>query len=71
MYPNLKAEMARHNVTNEMIAKTLEINPCTLSAKLKKHDRFKLSECQKIKETYFPTVELGFLFATKDENLGL
>lgn len=64
MFPNLKAEMARKNITQGMLARTLGINLSTMSAKLNSEDRIKLSECQKIKNTYFPEMELEILFAS-------
>ena len=71
MYPNLRAEMARSRVTNEMIAKMLGINPATVSAKLNTKDRLKLCEARKIHDELFPKTDFIQLFTVaenEDEN---
>ena len=46
MFKNLKAEMARNGITNQNIAEVLDINVCTVSAKLNTYDRLKFSEAK-------------------------
>lgn len=65
MYSNLRAEMARKGITNEMIAKAIGRNEGTTSAKLNHFDRLKLIECFKIRDLYFPTETIDYLFATE------
>ena len=67
MYPNLRAEMARKNVTNEMLAEVLNINPATMSAKLNKKERLRLIEARAIYNYFFPETDFCELFQTEDE----
>lgn len=62
MYKNLKAEMARENVTNEEIANAIERNEKTFRNKLMGITSFTLSESMKIRDTFFPKLELEYLF---------
>ena len=62
MYPNLRAEMAREHVTVEALAKAIGVNISTASAKLNSYDRIKYSECRKIRDTFFPTMQIDYLF---------
>ncbi|MGN1418498.1 MAG: XRE family transcriptional regulator [Acutalibacteraceae bacterium] len=62
MYRNLEAELARKGISRSEVADVLEINLSTLSAKLNKPDRLKLCEAQKIQETFFPDLELSYLY---------
>ena len=69
MFPNLRAEMARSNITNEALANTLKINPATMSMKLNIPGRLKLSEAKEIKKVHFRNISLDFLFEeTADTN---
>lgn len=67
MYPNLRAEMARKKVTNEMLAEVLNINPATMSAKLNKKERLRLIEAREIYNHFFPETDFCELFKTEDE----
>lgn len=62
MYSNLKAEAARLGITSKDMAKTLNIAPSTMSAKLNKTDRLKLAECKKIRDAHFAEMRIDFLF---------
>lgn len=62
MYPNLRAEMAREHVTVEMLAQAMGVNIATASAKLNSYDRIKFSECRKIRDTFFPAMQIDYLF---------
>ncbi len=61
-YCNLRAEMARLGITNEMIAETIGVNPGTFSAKLNQRGRLKLEEAVEIREAYFPELTVDYLF---------
>ena len=63
MFPNLKAEMARKGITNEMLANSLEINVSTMSKKLNYTGYLKYNEAEKIKSHYFPKMSIDYLFA--------
>lgn len=64
MFKNLKAEMARNGITNQNIAEVLDINVCTVSAKLNTYDRLKFSEAKKIQQELFPNCSVDYLFDT-------
>ena len=65
LYPNLKAEMGRNGIKNIEIAKCLEVNLSTITAKFTIPDRIKLAECYKIRNKFFPDLSMEYLFATK------
>lgn len=67
MYPNLNAEMARHNIKQSNIANALNIKKATVSDKVNNKTSFKIDECKEIKKSFFPNLSLEYLFATKDE----
>lgn len=70
MFPNLRAEMARKNITNEMLAKYLGINPATMSKKLNNIDLLKFNEAIKIRDKFFPGLATDVLFATDSQKAG-
>ena len=65
IFKNLKAEMARNNVTNEMLANALGINISTVSVKLNNISRLKFIEAKKIREDFFPDLATDYLFYTE------
>ena len=62
MYMNLKAEMARKGITNEQLAKAIDINPATMSAKLNIAGRMRLDEAQKLRDLFFQGMTMDYLF---------
>ena len=62
MYKNLKAEMARNSVRGKDIAKTLGTREATISSRLTGKTEFSYKEAKRIKDTFFPNVELEYLF---------
>ena len=62
MYRNLEAELRRLGVLRENIAEVLGINIATVSAKLTKPGRLRLDEAITIQETFFPELDLKYLF---------
>lgn len=62
MYKNLKAEMARHDVKNLDIAKTINKDPRTVTNKITGVTEFTIEETFRIKDTFFPKLELEYLF---------
>lgn len=62
MYNNLRAEMTRAAITSSDIAKSLKINRSTLSAKLNKRGRLKYHEAVKIRDAFFPSFDIDYLF---------
>ena len=63
MYKNLEAEFRRSNITRADVAEAMSINIATVSEKLTKPNRLKLSEAFKIKQHFFPELSLEYLFA--------
>lgn len=61
MYPNLEAEMKRNKKNNDDLAKLLDLNVCTVSCKLNGKNDFKLSEMQKIRNSWFQDCTLDYL----------
>lgn len=62
MYPNLRAEMARYNITNADLAATLGCTNSTMSLKLNKKGRLTLTEAKKIKKRVRTELPLDVLF---------
>ena len=67
MYPNLRAEMARRNITGKMISDRIGIWPATFSAKLSGASSFTLDEAIEIKELLETDLPLEDLFWREDE----
>lgn len=66
MYRNLEAELRRLGVLREDIAEVLGINVATVSAKLTRPGRLKLDEAIKIQETFFPKMDIKYLFEREE-----
>ena len=67
MYANLKAEMARNNITLDNIAEKLSLNISTVSAKLNNYNRLKYCECVTIRNNFFFLFTIDYLFSTSEE----
>ena len=65
MYPNVKAEMARKNVTIEMLAKHLKKNKGTICAKLNGKSEFSIPEAEQIRDYLNPALTIDQLFLTR------
>lgn len=64
IYHNLKGEMARYGIIQSKLADELEINISTLNSKLSDPKRLKYYEALHIRNTFFPTMDISYLFAT-------
>ena len=62
---NLRAEMARKKVSIEDIAECLSIHRNSASNKVNGNTAFSIEESVKIQETFFPDLELKYLFTRK------
>ena len=62
MYRNLRAEMARNDVTIKDIAESLGVRHATICDKLNGKYRFYYDEAYAIKTRFFPDCELEYLF---------
>lgn len=69
MFKNLRAEMARENITNETLAKALNLNPSTICAKLNNIDRLKYIEAKNIQLIFFPDLSTEYLFEIEEKNI--
>lgn len=67
-YSNLRAEMARHEVTNTQIAASINVNEKTFRNKLRGISDFTWPEVQTIQREFFPNVNLPDLFERKTDN---
>lgn len=67
MYRNLEAELARKGIKRADIAKALGVTIGTVSEKLNSATKLKVIEATIIRDTFFPDLELDYLFATADK----
>jgi len=68
-YNNLRAEMARNNITIKNIAELLGVRYATACDKLNGRFRFYYDEALKIKTYLFPDCKLEYLFDHKEEKI--
>ena len=61
-YPNLKAELARKNLTLDDVAKLLGKTTRTAGEKVRGVTEFSLSEAMTIRDVLFPGCTLEYLF---------
>ena len=64
---NLSAEMARYGVTNADIQKLLSCTDKTVRNKIGGMSEFSISEAFKIRDTFFPSLRVEYLFSSADE----
>ena len=64
---NLKGEMAKRNITAEKFAQLLGIHRNSVANKINGDSSFSIEEAMKIKEEYFPELELKYLFQKEPE----
>lgn len=62
-YDNLRAEMSRKNIGVVDMARNLGYNRDTLARKLSKRTNITLKEAFDIQRTYFPDMNLRYLFS--------
>jgi len=65
LYPNLNAEMARHNVTPKDIADALNVTLETARNKLYGRTKVSTQEAEIIRDAYFPGMTIDYLFSLK------
>lgn len=63
MFSNLKAEMARKNITRASLAEKIHKTPTTLSLKLNGKAPITLAECIEIKNAIGEEYTIDYLFA--------
>ncbi|MBU5268154.1 XRE family transcriptional regulator [Virgibacillus proomii] len=70
MFPNLDAEMARRGVKRVDIANDFyNGRTATVSDKLNGKTPLQMMEAIRIRNKYFPDLELGYLFDTEPEKI--
>lgn len=67
MYHNLEAEMARKQINVPDIAKAIGVNEKTVRNKISGKTKFIFDEALIIKDTFFPSLDLQYLFAKDEE----
>ncbi|MBQ8965884.1 XRE family transcriptional regulator [Ruminococcus sp.] len=68
MYRNLEAELARAGIKRTKLAELLNVTASTISEKLNKSGRFTLKEAFLIRDTFFPSLTLDYLFEENAES---
>lgn len=63
MYLNLEAEIARHQIKKPEMAAAIGKNYITLTQKISGKKPFFLEEALKIQETFFPDLDIKYLFS--------
>lgn len=63
---NLKAEMAKQNITMEEMSKLLGIHRNSVANKINGESSFSVDEAFKIQKNYFPKLALNYLFGTEE-----
>ena len=64
-YLNLKGEMAKRKVSIEAMAELLEMHRNSVSNKINGPSSFSIEESIKIRDAFFPKMELDYLFSTE------
>lgn len=67
MYHNLDAEMARIGITNRHLSLLLRKSARTIRDKRSGKYPFTLQEARKIRDAFFPGMNLDFLFSEYDD----
>lgn len=62
MLHNLQAEIARKKVLQAEIAKAISVSDRTIRKKMTGETKFTFPEARKIRDTFFPNMELDYLF---------
>lgn len=66
VYPNLSAEMARHEISVDMLAKNIGMTRQAISAKLAGKTKISVSEAKKIRDYVAKEELLDYLFKEKE-----
>ena len=67
---NLEAEMKRKKITRHDIATLLGLSYRTIHSRFNGESEWGYSECVKVRDTFFPDMELSYLFATETQDDG-
>lgn len=67
MYPNLRAEMARNNITQIEIANFLKKSASWVENRIQGKAFFDVRFCIMIRNEFFPKLDFSYLFATESD----
>ena len=67
---NLEAEMKRNKISRSNIAHTLGLSYRTIHSRFNGESEWTYSECVKVRDTYFPDMDLTYLFQKEPEEKG-
>ena len=67
MLRNLKAEMVRNRITHKQLASFLGISTKTVSNKIAGSYDWKYRETVKVRNEFFPDLEIEYLFGREEE----
>lgn len=65
---NLEAEMKRKKISRQDIARILGLSYRTIHSRFNGESEWGYSECVLIRDTYFPDMELSYLFQTAKQD---
>ena len=68
MLSNLKAEMARTNVTIPAIAGVVKKNDRTIRERIKGNGYFSMHDAMAVRDAFFPGLTLEYLFAEAEQD---
>lgn len=63
MLQNLRAEMARHNISSNEIAKCIGKTDRNVRDKLNGKYEFSIQDAKKVRDKFFPDLSLEYLFS--------
>ena len=67
---NLEAEMKRKGISRMDIANLLELSYSTIHSRFNGKSEWLYNECVLIRDTYFPDLELDYLFSKEEKAAG-
>lgn len=64
---NLEAEMKRKKITRNDVASLLGLSYRTIHSRFNGESEWGYAECVKVRDAFFPDMDLGYLFTTTEE----
>lgn len=65
---NLEAEMKRHGIKRQDIAELINVSYRTVHSRFNGETPWQYAECVLVRDTYFPNMELSYLFPCSQKN---
>lgn len=66
---NLEKEMKDKKISRREIASLLGLSYRTIHSRFNGESEWAYSECVRVRDTYFPDMELSYLFATEEQEV--